>query len=336
MEQSHEITTHEMDKTAIDASPLGITVSVHSSARCGNFRPDVVADSLSRLFQRVRNEHAIDLSPLRLVQVTARLGEAVSHWERAIGLPESGLSNQPEGVVAGKHMRWGNDKESARSIIILADYIAGGVAMDIPVAIATVVHELGHVNDELARGLILGFPQSQLPPNISDWPGLCACVAENTWGEYAAESVAAGYWGREDMHSLMLNDLVHLEGVHKRLQQSVWSFKLGQRDLTSLWSAAVTDVYDIFANLGRATARLPFAGSDEEALARRIDPDGEAACWKPVIERLVHELQALGVKNYSEWGAEPLSALKEVIALGFEAAGFFPTYDGKNLHVKVS
>jgi hypothetical protein len=135
--------------------------------------------------------------------------------------------------------------------------------------------------------------------------------------------------------SNVFSQSAHLKGVHKRLQQSVWSFKLGQRDLTSLWSAAVTDVNDIFANLGRATARLRFAGSHEEALARRIDPDSEAACWKPVIERLVQKLQALGVKNYSEWGAEPLCGLKEVILLGFEAAGFFPTYDGKNLCVKV-
>jgi hypothetical protein len=67
MEQKHEITTREMDKTAIDASPFGNTISVHSSARCGNSQPDVVADSLSRLFQRVQNEHAIDLSPLPTV-----------------------------------------------------------------------------------------------------------------------------------------------------------------------------------------------------------------------------------------------------------------------------
>jgi hypothetical protein len=84
-----------------------MTISFHSSARCSE--PAVVAKSLLGLVQRVQTEHALLLDPLRLILVTANLGEAVNFWNRELGLPESGVSNQAEGSVVGKHMFWGTD-----------------------------------------------------------------------------------------------------------------------------------------------------------------------------------------------------------------------------------
>src|SRR5260370_2441604 len=133
----------------------------------------------------------------------------------------------------------------------------------------------------------------------------------------------------------MRNDSAHLAGVHQRLRQSVWSYRLGQRVLATLWQTSVTDMSDIFANLGRAAARLPFAENEKEALMCLADPGREAACWKPVIERLVHELTALGTKPYSQWEASPFGALEKVIALGVEAVGLSPAHNGTGLYVGV-
>src|ERR1035441_10529792 len=108
-----------------------MTISFHSSARCSE--PAVVAKSLLGLVQRVQTEHALLLNPLRLILVTANLGEAVNFWNRELGLPESGVSNQAEGSVVGKHMFWGTDLESARSIVLLADGLAVGVAADLSI-----------------------------------------------------------------------------------------------------------------------------------------------------------------------------------------------------------
>src|ERR1017187_3536143 len=110
--------------------------------------------------------HSID------ILVTANLGDAANYWNRVLGLPEAGVSNQPEGSVAGKHISWGSDKESARSIIILADGVAVGVAAFLSVAVPSVMHELGHVHDDFARGLTFGFPQPPRRCNLSDWPGI--------------------------------------------------------------------------------------------------------------------------------------------------------------------
>lgn len=46
------------------------------------------------------------------------------------------MSQQPEGTVVGKIMSWGRDAESARPLVILADYMAAGVVMNNTVAIS--------------------------------------------------------------------------------------------------------------------------------------------------------------------------------------------------------
>ncbi len=92
--------------------------------------------------------------------------------------------------------------------------------------------------------------------------------------------------GREDLRDCMLNDPVHVAGVHGRLRQSIWNYKCRGQDLVSLWSDSITAIGDIFANLGRATARLQFVENSQEALARLVALPNGAARWKPVIERL--------------------------------------------------
>jgi hypothetical protein len=202
-------------------------------------------------------------------------------------------------------------------------------------AATTLAHELGHVHDEFARGVALGFPVSRTPPDIRDWPRVRAFIADMAWGEYAAESIGARYMGRELLNECMLNDPVHLGGVHGRLRQSIWNYKSGRQDLLSLWSGAITAIGDIFANLGRASARPPFAENSQEALNRLVTPPNGAVPWNPVIERLVHELQLLGAKPYSQWEPESLRGIEGAAAMGFEAVGLFPTQDGSNLHVRV-
>lgn len=331
-----ERASREIDKGQVDASPPGdITVSLHSSARCS--QPNAVAESLWELVGLMESEHALLLKPLRLILVTAGIGDAVNHWNRALGLPESGVSQHPEGVVAGKHMSWGESAESARSIIILPDYIAVAVAANDSTARATVIHELGHVHDDFARGSATGFRQAQPPPRLNDWPRLCTYIAEEmTWSEYAAESIAAGYWAPNAMKSFAAHNSLYLAGVHSRLRRLVLNYNVGQLDLSSLWSRAVTDLSDLFAHLGRAAAHVGLAENHGAALDCAVNPGGEEACWKPVVERLLHELQALGAKSYSEWGGAPFCGLEDAIALGFEAAGFIPTYNDNNLHLKVS
>jgi hypothetical protein len=333
MEQSDETSTREPDKAAIDASqPGSMTISADASA---HVQASAFGDALLRLLQRIQKEDALVLSPLRLVLLTAELGNVVSRWQRALGLPEAGVSQQPEGTAVGKTMSWGRDAESARSLIILADYMAAGIVMNNTVAISTFVHELGHVHDDFSRGVVLGFRDSQTSPASNDWPRICAYVAEIIWGEYAAESVAASYMAHDDLRALLVNDPLHLAGIDQRLRQAVWSYKCRRQTLVSLWNGSVTEFSDMFANLGRAVARLAFADNYEESLVRLAHPNNEAARWESVVKRLVQELEALGSTGYSKWGSAPFSGLQEVIAEGFQAVGLFPIYDGGTLNVRV-
>src|SRR5260370_25032422 len=131
--------------------------------------PAVIPNSLGELVVRMGNAAPpLVLWPLRHILVTANLGDAVNTWNRFLGLPEAGVSNQ----AVGKHLSWGNDLESARSVIILTDGAAVGVARGVLIAVTTVIHELGHVHDDLARAVKFGFPQSARLSCLNDWPGV--------------------------------------------------------------------------------------------------------------------------------------------------------------------
>jgi hypothetical protein len=93
MEQSDETSTREPDKAAIDASqPGSMTISADASA---HVQASAFGDALLRLLQRIQKEDALVLSPLRLVLLTAELGNVVSRWQRALGLPELQLASAP-------------------------------------------------------------------------------------------------------------------------------------------------------------------------------------------------------------------------------------------------
>jgi hypothetical protein len=245
------------------------------------------------------------------------------------------VSQHPEGAAVAKTISWGRDEGSARSIVILADYLAAGFIAKTPIATYGLIHELAHVHDDFSRGLVLAFPESQTPPSTTEWHLICAYLAQITWSEYAAESVAGIYITREDLRGLLLNDPVHLAGGYARLRQAIWSYKCGQRTLESLWEGSITELGDIFANLGRAIARVAFSDNYEEELGRLASSNSETACWKPVVETLAKELQTLGRKRYSEWGATPFDGIQETVARGFQVVGLFPNYDGSNLIVRV-
>ncbi len=333
MGQSEETKDKVVDKTTIDSSQIGtLTISTDASV---HIQTDAADEALWRLYQKIQDDCALILNPLRLILITANLGEIVCRWQSALGLPESGLSSQPEGFAMGKTLSWGDDQESARSIIILSDGIAAGIIANISVAISTLAHELGHVHDTFLRGVVLGFPKSIKPPNLNDWPRICAAIAEITWSEYAAENVATAYMTNEDLESFACNDQMHLAGVTERIRQSIHDYNLHQCDLGAFWGRSLTDLSDVFANLGRAIARLSIIENGQEMSAGLVSLYNGAVCWKPVIERLFQSIRTLYSKNYTEWEPKPFSSIEEVIALGFETVGLFPIYDGVNLRVKV-
>ena len=329
MDRLEEVEQANIDKAFIDAYPPGIRIVFNSGT--GDHSSQAIAHAIQGLVDRVRAERHLVLQPLRLILMTANLAEAANFWNRELGLPEAGVS---DGAV-GKHMSWGNDVESARSVVILHAGIAIGLVSGLSMATTSVIHEFGHVHDELARGLQIGFPQPGLSRNLNDWPAICTHFAELTWSEFAAESVAASYTTADDLQELMANDPIHLAAIHKQLRQLIQSRKLGQLDFPSLWSQAVTNLSDLFASLGRTAARFPFVTNGAEARVGFVHAAGEAAPWKPVVNEIFRELDALADAAYSQWAAEPFRGLGEQIAEGFNAAGFFPIPCGQDLRVNV-
>jgi hypothetical protein len=329
MGQLEQVDEANIDKKFIDAYPHGVRIVLNAST--GEHSASAIADALQGLIDRVSTESYLALQPLRLILVTADLAEAANFWNRELGLPEAGVSMG----AAGKHFSWGTDLYSARSIVILPVSIAIGLVRGSSVASATVIHEFGHVHDDLVRGLQIGFPQPDLSHNLNDWPRICAHLAEITWSEFAAEYVAASYMTADDLQGFIANDPIHLAGLHGQLRLLIQRWKLRQLDFPSLWSQAVTNFSDLFANLGRAAARFDFATNGSQARLGFVDGAGAAAPWKPIADRIFREIEALADTAYSQWAADPFRGLGELIEAGFNAAGFFPIPCGQDLRVDV-
>lgn len=328
MDRLEKVEEANVDKAFIDAYPPGTRIVFNSGTDEHSSR--AIAQALVGLIDRVQTESHLLLQPLRLIQVTANLGEAANFWNRELGLPEAGVSDG----AAGKHISWGNDLESARSIVMLRPDIAVGLVSGFSKASTTVIHEFGHVHDDLVRGVKSGFRQHSY--QADDWPAIRAHFADITWSEYAAESAAAPYMTAEDIRDFTTNDPCLLSDIHKQLRALIRSYQLRQLDLGSLWSQALTHFSHIFANLGRAAARFTFAENGKDARAAFVDATGAAASWKPVVDQVFRELDALAETAYSQWAGEPFRGLDEQVAAGFNAAGFFPIPCGQNLRVNVS
>ena len=91
-----EKTQRGINKADVDESaPETVMISADASAR---IRPDVAAPVLSELCHRIQNENALQLRAFRLILLTTNLNQATNFWERDLGVPQVGVSNQTEGV----------------------------------------------------------------------------------------------------------------------------------------------------------------------------------------------------------------------------------------------
>jgi hypothetical protein len=332
-EENAEISLPLIDKAAIDVSEEG------SWLICAERAQIVSAEDFSNTADRIlgrMEEHGtfLDLSPLRLILLTPELHNRAKDWQRHLGRPEAGVSQQEEGVVSGKTMSWGVDRNSARAIILLSDVLAAGAVLDIPAAVSTVAHEFGHVTDYFQRRLLYGFPETSALPMNNDWPGICREAADSIWSEYAAESAGFQFMGGRELEEFRENDARYFAGINARIRQSIAQFKAGQISLVALWNSSVTNLFDLLTNLGRTAARVSPEENSSAAGARLAGADG-AAAWAPVIEKLIGELRTLRSKRYEDWSLEPFAVIEDAVELGFHAAGLIPDYDFNGLRIRV-
>jgi len=269
-----------------------------------------------------------------MILLTPELGSRVRDWQRKLGLPEAGISEQPEAGGVAKTLTWGTNEVSARAIVLLSDLIGGAAIADNSLANSVVIHELGHVADYFERHRITGFPQPAQWPMNTDWPGIRAFIADVAWSEYAAESVAVLHMSAKDMRDFQANDLAYLEGVNTRSRQLVEAHKAKQISLLSLWNTSITNICNLFANFGRAAAHLP-SETDLVSGSMNLAPSGEMACWRPIIEKLCSELNGLRALDYADWPTSHFAGIEEIVESGFQAVGLFPICNGKNFAVAV-
>ncbi len=285
--------------------------------------PEAIRGPLTDFISRTQTEQGLVLSPLRVIIMTSEVGESVRWWQAGLGLQVSGVSSHPEGAAVGKVLSWGDSKTSARAVLILWDSIVGAVAAGASEAQPALAHELGHVHDDYFRGITLGFPANREGVDVRDLEGIYALLAQITWAEYAAESIAAPYAVQESLQQSVGSDLQHLEGIHGRLRAKVEGYRRGRIPLFDLWSESITYLSDLFANLGRLIARTSFL-ERSGALGIQLRPSGDVSGWATVIMTLGHELRTLRETAYRDWAEGAFRSLEQTVACGFETVGLFP------------
>lgn len=122
-EENTDISLPPVDKAAIDAAEEGSWLIFAERAQIVS--AENFSNTVDRILGRMEMHGTfLDLSPLRLILLTPELHSRAKDWQRQLGKPEAGASQQAEGEVGGKTMSWGVDRSSARTIILLSDLLA--------------------------------------------------------------------------------------------------------------------------------------------------------------------------------------------------------------------
>lgn len=258
--------------------------------------------AVAAIIQGIGEEHDLDLTALRTIIVTAQLDDTVRHWQRELGEPEAGVSNQSEGGAAGKTLVWGTGAgDDTYSVILLQDYIAVAAVLRNPVAVGCLAHELGHVHDETIRRRISGSDLLE-SADQRDWNAVRRTMGALAWSEYAAERVGATYLPDDTMQQLLEFGFDYLNGVSDRLRELVRGHTRKELGLRELWGTTITYQANIFSQLGRTCATISRSADPEVRLDRFIDQVSTIhPRWGGVVRALYAELGALSDSNYLGW-----------------------------------
>src|SRR5437016_5749604 len=100
MEETYQISVSSIGKAQIDCSPPGlITISVDDPVRVD---PVLFRQEFAPVLKRIKGERSLIITPLRHILLTSKIRNAVVNWQVALGLPQAGVSEQPEGAAVAK------------------------------------------------------------------------------------------------------------------------------------------------------------------------------------------------------------------------------------------
>lgn len=204
---------------------------------------------------------------LRLIHFAHELPAEVRRWQRQLGRPEV-VSDADGASVAGKALVWGDgETATTHGVVLLAAYMAGGVAERRSSNLGLVAHELAHA--DLDRQLIASIGSDlEDHEHAGDWGIVGLQLAVNAIAEAYAESVAARYI-EEVLIVESENLLVTMaEGVLGRMREAVAEYR-HHRHTGKLWGVTIFEVSAYLNQLGRVTG-FTVRDGDTRGVGKRL------------------------------------------------------------------
>src|SRR6266568_1046796 len=230
--------------------------------------------------------NGLKLDSLRLIAVVIDMRAAALEWQRELGEPESGVSDTPHGVVAGKTITWmrrPGDPVPCAVVIFNAELLPALLDRSGP-ALVALIHELAHVHEQ---AMALNAGHGAPPGYTRDIPALRRCIASLIWEEYFAERFAASWIAEDDFDVANWTLLVQEKHEHINALRSEF---YRTRDVQVFWDTAVTQIADAGQAIGRALGRF---ASRPELQAQFVEGLSIGPRWQRLARAMVGILDEL-------------------------------------------
>lgn len=260
---------------------------------------------------------------LKAVVFSNEFQNDVYKYQRALGRNEELSSNSNEVFVAGKTLRWGNGNiETTYAIIIHPEEIALGFLSDSKSCRAAFAHELGHVFEGLVlRGL---YEIDNRVICVNQWNELVESIAQSTFGEFFAQTIAFPYMSEEDHLGQVMLAAEILSSTTKEMKQEILKYRVSH-DMSHLWPTTIRKISFLYAQFGRSLGIARQLSKGDEKELKIVDDFFKALevidkNWSKAITQLDEAIDFEEDLNY----AQLFSNISETIKVGFDLVGVMP------------
>lgn len=181
-----------MSKSEIESTPAGeykLQLNLSAPVWQNNNSIESLNSEIAEIIQKQYNRNCDEINSLRLISVTSDYYNHVLEINSLLGH----FWDRPSENGAAKTFTWFNSG-NYHSIIVLAEHVAYPLTRkdidEYNISIATLIHELSHVVDDIRFDKKFGIGRDLIDQS---WRNIRRFLARSFWAEYYSEKCASAY-----------------------------------------------------------------------------------------------------------------------------------------------
>lgn len=313
------------NKETVEAIPAG-SITVSLTKCCHPVWGDQINisklnDAVLEVQQElIEKKRAVACQLTRLVMFTSDYNGVVGEWMKSLGRPFH-PSTDENAIAFGQMLIWGDGKiETTYPIIILNEAIAVGLVGDNDslkiFSKAILAHELGHIHDDFIQLQIFG--KQGLP---SDWLSIRQFIAQSTWGEYFAETVAYAYLHENNLDTQIQLAILLCKSANEKIANAIKEHRLSN-NAEILFNIVTSEISKSCNQLGRVSGLIS-SEENEKSLGNLRDGIVDFSIeWAEIVDQIYQELNKINqTENRS---TDTWTELQKLVEKLFQINGIFP------------